>query len=246
MSLGWEILGAVWLFPRFLLSHVVSKKRFSVARSAHEFVERTVAQVCIGGFIGNVVIRGEENIPSDSPGIPAPIYVANHASQIDVGVVYFLMRRFKWIAKKSVLYLPGVGQTMYMSEHIFIDRKKGKNKGSIASLYEKSNRAVQSGTPMFFFPQGTRWMSERLPFKDGAFNVALENHSCLIPVSIDIPRNIWNYAYPFGKTPPPVVLTVHEAIEVKGDEDKEALKKQCADIIYSVLPEVSEVSKKQK
>lgn len=195
----------------------------------------------------NVHVDGLEHLPPvDS--VPAPVYICNHASQIDAALVYFIQRRFKWIAKNSTRILPGVGQLMSLANHVFIYRTKGKNKKSVSNLFEKSSAAVQGGIPMFFFPQGTRRIAEVLPFKDGAFIVAQDNKSTLVPLSLEIPINIWNNAYPFNflvgnrKNIPIVKLTIHKPIPVTGKEDRGALKQQCKDVIYSVLPEINGVS----
>jgi 1-acyl-sn-glycerol-3-phosphate acyltransferase len=128
---------------------------------------------------------------------------------------------------------------MLLGGHVLIERTKGKNKKSVSNLFEKSNAAVQSGIPMFLFPQGTRDMSERLPFKDGAFIIAQSNKSPLIPISIDIPMNVWNNWFPFIRSDiPEVVVTVHKPIEVTGAEDREELRKRCFDQIYSCLPKI--------
>ena len=66
-----------------------------------------------------------------------------------------------------------------MGQHVFIKRK-GKNKKSVSNLYDQSKIAIQSGLPMFVFPQGTRRMAVRLPFKDGAYRIALENESRIV------------------------------------------------------------------
>lgn len=231
---GFCLLGAVLIVPKWLLTG-------HVEHEAHSIVERQVAKLCIASMVGPVEVRGRENLPPNHPGSPAPVYIANHASQIDVAVVYYLWREFKWIAKSSVLIMPGVGQIMYFANHVFIQRK-GKNKSSVSMLYEKSNKAVQSGTPMFFFPQGTRRMAEKLEFKAGAFNVAIQNKSPLVPVSIEIPLDAWNRLYPlsllWGEKSNPIILTVHKMIPIKGDEDREALMTQCTNTIYSVLPPV--------
>jgi lysophosphatidate acyltransferase len=233
---GFCLLGATVLCPLWLVTG-------NVQREANCVVERQVARICVASMLGPVEVRGRENLPPDTPGSPAPVYIANHASQIDVAVVYYLWRQFKWIAKSSVLMMPGVGQIMFLADHVFIKRQ-GKNKSSINQLYEKSNNAVQNGTPMFFFPQGTRRMHEKLEFKAGAFNVAMQNKSCLVPVSIEIPLDAWNRLYPlsllWGETSKPIILTVHKIIQVTGDEDREALMKQCMDVIYSALPPVPE------
>jgi len=209
---------------------------------AHKVVERRCAMLVASIFVGPVVVKGEENLPLDEPGSPAPVYVANHASQIDSAAVYFLERHWRWIMKSSIMYLPGVGQVTYLGDHIWIDRVKRKNKSKDSitgarNLYVKSDASIQEGVPMFFFPQGTRRMGERLPFKDGAFKVATNNDSALIPISIEIPLDAWNSMYPLGKANP-VVLTIHKPIESKG-RDIETLKKETYDVIYSVLPDHS-------
>ena len=208
-------------------------------KDASRLVEDFVARIVFKAFVGDVHITGLENLPAESI-VPAPVYIANHASQIDTGVVYFLGRRFKWIAKKSVLFLPGVGSIMSLGKHVFIDRKKGKNGKSVSNLFEKSNATVQAGLPMFLFPQGTRCIAERLPAKEGAFIIAQTNKSPLILVSIDIPETAWNSLYPlnrlWGGDKPVVKITVHPVVNVTGVEDRETLKETCMNQIYSVLP----------
>jgi lysophosphatidate acyltransferase len=234
----------VWFVLCLVGSILISAKwclqlgRSDIEYEGNQWVEATVARICVTLFVGPVRVEGTEHLPPNDKN-PAPVYVANHESQIDVGVVYYLGRRFKWIAKQSVLYLPGVGQIMWLSGHVLIQRQ-GRNKQSVSNLFEKSNAAVQSGVPMFFFPQGTRWIANRREFKDGAFKVALDNKSTLIPLSIGLPRNAWNCAYPVSllwgrSTPEPITITVHPSIPVKGTESRDELKQRCWDQIYSVL-----------
>ena len=224
-----------------LIRRAVMGKSTDMRHFCHNVVERIVGQVLIKLFIGpTVVIRGKENLPPENPGSPAPVLIANHDSQIDIAAVYYLCRSWRWIAKSSVFFLPGVGQLMYFGGHVFIDRVKKKNKTSTGArnLYIKSNESLQEGVPMFFFPQGTRRLGERLPFKDGAFKIAMENKSQIIPISIEIPLTAWNSMYPFQqKGVAPVVLTVHKPVEAKDYKDLEQLKMECFDTIYSVLPD---------
>ena len=252
------LIGAIFV----LLRHIATLGATDLSKESNRMVEDTVAKLCIKAFVGNVKIIGSEHLPPLDI-IPAPVYIANHASQIDLGVVYYLNRRFKWIAKLAVLYVPGVGLVMYLSKHVFIDRTKGKNEKSVSNLFEQSRIAVQEGLPMFFFPQGTRRIVERLPAKDGAFIVAQTNHSVLVPISIEIPPNAWNSNYPLnllfgGKhaatTIPCVTITINPSIPssaisssngVNEKEDRERLKNQCMELIYSVLPKFTESSKQK-
>lgn len=221
------------------IKHILTGGSSDLSKDCNLFVEKYAAVFC-SSLVGNVKVKGLEHLPPDDQ-VPAPVYVANHASQIDVAVVYFIARRFRWIAKKSVLYLPGVGATMWFGNHVLIDRVKGKNKKSVSNLFEKSNQAVQSGIPMFLFPQGTRVMSKRLPFKDGAFIIAQTNKSLLVPISLEIPMTAWETWYPLIRTTvPEVVITIHKPIKVTGEEDRQKLKQQCFDTIYSCLPPIWE------
>lgn len=238
--MGVTLVGGVLLIPKFILGKIFG---FDASYEAY-LVEWLTSQICCRLLVcPNVEIRGAENLPPDDGSVPAPVYVANHASQVDLGVIYFLGRRVKWIAKDSVRYLPGVGLIMTLSQHVFIKRT-GKNKKSVSNLFKQSNKAIQSGLPMFVFPQGTRRMGVRLPFKDGAYIVAIENESQLIPISIQIPLTCWNSWYPlnilWGGSVDNVVLTIHKPIQAKKDSDKEDLKKQTYDAIFSVLPLIGE------
>ena len=254
-----------------ILLSIITLDIKNTRRFAHAYVENYAGKFLTTVFIcPTVKVVGVENLPpgdgfsistsssSSSKSInsqkpsPAPVYIANHTSQIDAAVCYYLNRQWRWIAKSSIIFLPGVGLTMYLGDHVMIDRVKKKDKNGnknksnnsktgARNLYIKSNQSIQEGTPMMFFPQGTRQLGQRLPFKDGAFKIALENHSLLVPISIDIPLTAWNSSYPFGKAPECVQLTIHKPIKSEGKE-LESLKKECFDTIYSVLPDYSKVS----
>lgn len=232
-----------------LIRYVITFGNTNIAHDGNRIVENFVARFCMQCFFGTVHIIGIEHLPplvddtnNNMPLIPAPVYIANHYSQLDIGAMYYINRRMKWIAKQSVLYVPGVGLVMYLSKHVLIQRT-GKNKNSVSNLFEMSNDAVQSGIPMFVFPQGTRCIDQKLPFKNGAFIIAQTNRSPIVPISVDVPlSNQINTLYPlnllWGIKPPVIQLTIHPQIPVTGKENMDELKDKCMNIIYSVLPKV--------
>ena len=245
-------LNIVWFTGCFIgvglaiIKKVLTAGTSDLAKDINTWVEPVVGGAVLKIFVGDVQVVGSENLPSPDI-VPSPVYIANHASQIDVAAVYAIQRRFKWIAKQSVVYLPGVGGVMLFGAHVLIQRK-GKNKKSVQSLFEKSQAAVESGIPMFFFPQGTRKIAQRLPFKDGAFIVAQTSKAPLVPISIEIPRNAWNSLHPISllwssSSRPVVKITIHPVVPVTGEENRETLKQNCFDQIYSVLPKVAEDEK---
>lgn len=194
-------IGALSLVPMWISRGMGS----SVSLEQNAVMEKLTAMALQKALVGNVKVVNQDKIPNialfnpnNGANVkPAPIFIANHCSQLDLAVIYFVVRRFKWIAKQSVKYLPGVGLGMTLGGHVFIKRT-GKNSKSVSNLYEQSNATIQSGIPMVIFPQGTRRVTKKLPFKDGAFKIAIDNEAPLIPISINVPVNMWNSMYPLN------------------------------------------------
>ena len=96
---------------------------------------------------------------------------------------YSLGRQFSWISKDVLGYIPGIGTVMWMAGDVLIARKK---KGSIGDMFKKVETKLADGGDIFIFPQGTRERSGSLPFKHGAFTMALSSSKPIVPVTCDI------------------------------------------------------------
>lgn len=230
------LLGFIGLLPLWII------RGFGRSVQAKSFlIERLLAKMCVLSCICNdVIIEGGDNLSFISDDEPAPIYVANHFSQLDLAAVYFPLPKFKWIAKSSVQLLPGVGNIMFLSQHVFIQRS-GNNSKSIAKFYSRGITAIkEEKTPIMIFPQGTRSFVKRLPFKNGAFNIALETKCKVVPLSIYIPPAIYNSWYPFNflssNKRMSITIRVHKVIDMQVGMDKEKLRGLCKYYIYSALP----------
>eukprot|EP01083_Nonionella_stella_P056956 149723_1 len=90
----------------------------------------------------NANANANANTASTSTSTPAPVFIANHCSQLDVSAMYFVLRRFKWIAKQSVRYIPGAGNIMVLSGHIFIQRDRDRR--SITSTSKSSSKSAST------------------------------------------------------------------------------------------------------
>lgn len=231
------LFNVVWMVVCFIGVIYVGIKSILLLGSLNttregQFVERLTAALVLRLFVGDIQVIGKENLPPLDT-TPAPIYVANHASQIDVAAAYAVGRKFRWVAKQSVLYIPGVGPLMYLANHILIDRKR---KNGRSSFFPKANDSVQSGMALFIFPQGTRRITPKLPAKNGAFIVAQENKATLVPLSLEIPMTAWNSFYPFQTAPNSVKMTIHKPIQPDERTTVETLNQKCMDQIYTALP----------
>ena len=112
------------------------------------------------------------------------IMVGNHQSMVDT---VYLGRMFPTssiiLGKKELLYVPFLGQFMWLGGNVFVDRKNRasaiKTMDSIGAYMRKNNLM------MFIYPEGTRShlaTPDLLPFKKGAFHLAVQTQLPIIPV----------------------------------------------------------------
>lgn len=112
------------------------------------------------------------------------VIVANHRSSFDILISYaFLGIPFKWVMKKELSKVPGLGYGSRAVGHIFIDRSNTKK---AIDTMNRARAKIRNGMSVLFFPEGTRNEDGTLlPFKKGAFHFALDLNLPILPVSIN-------------------------------------------------------------
>ena len=126
-----------------------------------------------------VKVRGSENLDGDRN----YVFVSNHRSYLDTATLFFFAgRKMGLVAKRELLKVPVLGQGMNFVNIIAIDRSNAER--AMRSM-EKARRVMADGYSFGVFVEGTRAMpGELLPFKKGAFHLALQTNSPIIPVAI--------------------------------------------------------------
>jgi 1-acyl-sn-glycerol-3-phosphate acyltransferase len=110
------------------------------------------------------------------------VMVSNHASGADIMVLFKLFADFKWVAKKGLFIIPFIGWNMMLNRYIPIERSKGRSK---MKMMDKAVESIRNGNSVMIFPEGTRTRDGNLqPFKSGAFRLALETQSPILPIAI--------------------------------------------------------------
>jgi 1-acyl-sn-glycerol-3-phosphate acyltransferase len=123
-------------------------------------------------------VTGREHLPWRGPAV----LVANHASLIDILVLFALFRPYKWVSKIENFKLPFVGWNMHLNGYVPLARGDG---ASVRSMLARCSVLLRRGNPVLFFPEGTRTRDGRLQaFKDGAFELAVEHGVPLIPIAV--------------------------------------------------------------
>lgn len=126
-----------------------------------------------------VVVKGKENLDPDAN----YVFASNHRSYLDTATIFgHTGRRIGLVAKKELLKAPIFGQGMGFVNIIAIDRSNPEK--ALASM-EKARGVLESGYSFGIFAEGTRALpGELLPFKKGAFHLAMQTGAPVVPVAI--------------------------------------------------------------
>lgn len=123
-------------------------------------------------------VRGRSKLPWKGPAV----IVANHSSLVDILVLYSLYRPFKWVSKEEIFKVPFVGWNMSLNSYVKLRRG---DRHSIRLMMERCLELLRQGSPVLIFPEGTRSETGKmLPFKDGAFRLAMEAGCPVFPVAV--------------------------------------------------------------
>ncbi|MDX2262004.1 MAG: lysophospholipid acyltransferase family protein [Gemmatimonadales bacterium] len=150
--------------------------------------------------IGWLVVRGTARWKFEVRGTPPTnprhpyVVVANHESFADIIALTLLPWEMKWLSKASIFRIPVFGWHMWAARDIAVHRGKA---ASAKAAMEESRKRLDGKVSVMIFPEGTRSSSaEMLPFKDGAFRLAIEAGVPLLPMAIygtreAIAKNDW-------------------------------------------------------
>ncbi|XP_053138035.1 1-acyl-sn-glycerol-3-phosphate acyltransferase beta [Hemicordylus capensis] len=110
------------------------------------------------------------------------VIVSNHQSILDMmGLMEVLPDRCVQIGKRELLYFGSVGLIMYLGGVIFINRKSTSNAKSVMSGVGQA--MMSDNVKVWIYPEGTRnGNGDLLPFKKGAFHLAIQTQVPVIPV----------------------------------------------------------------
>ncbi len=126
-----------------------------------------------------VKVTGLDRIDTTKP----HVYAVNHASALDIPVLYvYLPFQFRIAFKKELLAYPVVGWQLQRSGQICIDQQNpARSIGSIRAAL----KALKEGMPLVIFPEGGRTPDGEIkPFLPGAFFLAIKAQVDVVPVAL--------------------------------------------------------------
>jgi 1-acyl-sn-glycerol-3-phosphate acyltransferase len=192
-------------------------------RLLHAFVCRW----CVGYLRLNpgwrLTVEGRERLPKG-----AAVLVANHESMMDIIAAMGLFHPFKFVSKVSLFGVPLLGWMMTWIRHVPLDRGRPH---STLEMLQTCRDWLRRGVAVFFFPEGTYGDGERmLPFRSGAFLLAIEEQVPLVPILIEGTRGVMVGDGPWFTPRAQVRVTVLEPRVPPKDADAEALAAEVRDM----------------
>lgn len=185
-----------------------------------------------------IEFHGVENIPREGACIIAP----NHVSYADpIWITIPIKRRVYYMAWDKPFQIPVLGLMMRMFGAFPVNLDVAAD----TSAQREAIELLRSDRALVIFPEGGRTKTGKLmPFKMGAFRLALAHGVPIVPVSIKGAEKIW----PVGQIlprPGKLTITYHRPIEVSRiaeeasraelKEGARQLARKTRDVVASVL-----------
>uniref|UniRef100_A0A3Q3AML0 1-acyl-sn-glycerol-3-phosphate acyltransferase n=1 Tax=Kryptolebias marmoratus TaxID=37003 RepID=A0A3Q3AML0_KRYMA len=176
-----------------------------------------------------IEVSGWEHLQTEGP----YVVISNHQSSLDVlGLMEVLPDRCTTIAKKELVYAGTVGLICWLGGIVFINRKKTSDAKSV----------MADAIRLWVFPEGTRnQKGDLLPFKKGAFHLAVQAQVPIIPVVFSSYNNFYlrkEKQFRSGT----IKLKILPKIETKGmtADDVSSLSDKSYSLMRSAFLEISD------
>lgn len=110
------------------------------------------------------------------------VVVSNHESFVDILLLSHLPWEMKWLSKIEILRIPILGWNMRIAGDVPVERGTPK---SAAKAMRRCQTILGQRVSVVIFPEGTRTSTgEMLPFKDGAFRLAVDAGVPILPIVV--------------------------------------------------------------
>ena len=141
------------------------------------------------------------------------VVVSNHESFADILLISHLPWEMKWLSKAELFRIPVMGWLMHLAGDVPVKRGFGP---SAVEAMARCREVLSNRVSVMIFPEGTRSpTAELLPFKDGAFRLAIDAGVPILPLALHgtgnaLPKHDWR----FGRST--AVVEVLEPVETAG------------------------------
>ncbi|MCC6213909.1 MAG: 1-acyl-sn-glycerol-3-phosphate acyltransferase [Polyangiaceae bacterium] len=165
------------------------------------------------------------------------VVVSNHESNADPFLLSHLPWDMRWIAKQELFRQPLTGWLLTLGGDIPLRRGERE---SVVEMLAECRATLRAGMSVMVFPEGTRSPDgELLPFKDGAFQLAVECGVPVLPLALHGTRDCMQKGS-FLLHEAHAVVRILEPVETQGMtlDDVATLRDTCRDRIAASAREL--------
>lgn len=219
------ILTFTMLFPAFLLCIWVSQWN-KFGRKINQYW----AKIYFSLIFLPVKVEIQEDLEKGKP----YIFLANHFSYLDVAMMGFIPGDAVFVGKASIRKVPFFGY-YFKNLHIAVDRSRVKSR---AETMRRAGLALDQGSSIVLFPEGgiyTQNPPYLVPFKNGAFRLALEKQIPIIPVTLSYNHLILADQKELILKRAPGKMVLHRALNPLKFDSEESLRQRCFEVIQEQL-----------
>jgi len=169
----------IWLYTLVLGVVALPGGLFDRSGRRLHWFSRAWSWLIMKTIVSPVKVTGLDKIDTSKP----QVYAVNHASAMDIPVLYVnLPFQFRIVFKKELLAYPIVGWQLKRSGQVCIDQQKPAN--SIAAI-RSAVKSLKAGMPLVIYPEGGRTPDGEIkPFLPGAFFLAIKAQVDIVPVAL--------------------------------------------------------------
>lgn len=169
----------IWLYTLVLGLLALPGGLFDRSGRRLHWFSRAWSWLIMKTIFSPVKVTGLDKIDTTKP----HVYAANHASALDIPVLYVhLPFQFRIAFKKELLSYPVVGWQLKRSGQICIDQQNPSH--SISSI-RAALKSIKAGMPLVIFPEGGRTPDGEIkPFLQGALFLAIKAQVDIVPVAL--------------------------------------------------------------
>jgi 1-acyl-sn-glycerol-3-phosphate acyltransferase len=124
------------------------------------------------------------------------VVVSNHESFVDILLISHLPWEMKWLSKVEILRIPVLGWDMVLAGDVPVER--GTRKSALKAM-RRCQEVLATRVSVIIFPEGTRSTTDdMLPFKEGAFRLAVDAGVPILPLVVHgtrtaLPKHGWRF-----------------------------------------------------
>jgi 1-acyl-sn-glycerol-3-phosphate acyltransferase len=169
----------IWFYTLFMGLLAVPGGMFDRSGRRLHWFSHAWSWLIMKSILSPVKVTGLDRIDTSKP----HVYAVNHASALDIPVLYtYFPFQFRIAFKKELLSYPVVGWQLKRSGQVCIDQQNPAH--SISSI-RAALKGLKAGLPLVIYPEGGRTPDGEIkPFLPGAFFLAIKAQVDIVPVAL--------------------------------------------------------------